>query len=367
MAKDYYKILGVDKNASKEEIKRAYKRLAKKYHPDLNKDADASEKFKEINEAASVLADDNKRAQYDQFGTADFKGFDFGGFNFGDFNFGSFNFDDIFDMFTGGGFRSYTRKRSGAVRGNDLRYDLEIELEDAAFGSDKEILVPKFVKCTKCHGSGAEHNSDVKNCDECNGSGYVRKTTRTPFGIFQQSGTCRRCGGEGKVIKNPCTICDGSGRVHKNTKLKIKIPNGVKTGTQLRVEGEGEAGARGGSSGDLYVFINIKDHNIFDRKGNDIYIDIPISFALAALGGEIEVPTLDGKKAKLKIPSGTQTDTLFRLKGKGIPNLRSYGTGDEKVRVVVQVPKRLNKKQKDLLKQFEKELGKKGVLGKIFS
>jgi molecular chaperone DnaJ len=363
MAKDYYKILGVDKNASKEEIKRAYKKLAKKHHPDLNKDAGASEKFKEINEAASVLADENKRQQYDQFGTAEgFQGF--GGF--GNFDFGGFNFDDIFNMFTGGGFTS-RRKRSGSARGSDLRYDLNIDLEEAVFGVEKEIVVPRLVKCDKCSGKGAEHSTDIGSCDECNGTGYVQKTTRTPFGIFQQSGPCRKCGGEGKVVKNPCNVCDGSGRLHKNTKIKIKIPEGVRTGTQLRVEGEGETGVRGGPSGDLYVFLNVNPHDLFERRGNDLFIDVPIAFTTAALGGEIEVPTLDGKKAKLKIPSGTQTDTLFRLKGKGIPNLRGFGTGDQKVRVVVQVPKSLNKKQKQMLKEFEQALGKKGVLSRIFN
>jgi molecular chaperone DnaJ len=367
MAKDYYKVLGVERNASKEDIKRAYKKLAKKYHPDLNKDGNASEKFKEINEAASVLADDKKRQQYDQFGTAEgMGGFDFGGFDFRDFGFGSFNFDDIFDMFTGGGFGRRQGRRSGSVQGDDLRYDLDIELEDAAFGAEKEIIVPKLVKCTKCHGKGYESESDIDSCDECNGSGYVRKTTRTPFGLFQQSGTCRKCRGAGRFIKNPCSVCDGAGRMQKNIKLKIKIPKGVKTGTQLRIEGEGEAGAYGGSAGDLYVFVTVNSHRYFERKGNDLYLDVPISFATAALGGEIEVPTLDGK-AKIRIPPGTQTDTFFRLKGKGIKNLDGYGTGDEKVRVVVQVPDKLSKKQKELLEQFEKELDKKGVFSRIFS
>jgi molecular chaperone DnaJ len=361
MTKDYYKILGVDKNASKEDIKRAYKKLAKQYHPDINKDKGAADKFKEINEAASVLADDKKRQQYDNFGTAEgFGGFDFGGFDFGGFDFGSFNFDDIFNMFTGGG-----RGRRSA-RGDDLRYDMEIDLEEAATGTEKEITVPKLTRCERCKGTGAEKNSDIAECEECNGSGYVRKTTRTPFGIFQQSGTCRACGGQGRVVKHPCSDCDGQGRYNKNVRIKVKIPAGVRTGTQLRIEGEGEAGARGGQSGDLYVFVNVRQHKIFDRQGDDIYVNMPIAFTTAALGGEIEVPTLNGK-AKINVPAGTQTDTYFRLKGKGIKSLRGYGSGDLKVKVIVQTPASLNKKQKEILRQFEKELGKKGVFSKIFS
>jgi molecular chaperone DnaJ len=369
MAKDYYKVLGVERNSSKEDIRRAYKELAKKYHPDINKGAGASDKFKEINEAASVLADEKKRAQYDQYGTADsnFQGFDFGGAESG-FDFGNFNFDDIFDMFMGGGFTSHRRRRGGAVQGHDLRYDLDINLEDAAFGIEHEIHVPRLVKCENCHGTGAENDSDVKTCDDCKGSGYVRQTTRTPFGMFQQTGPCRTCSGEGKVIKHPCKECDGTGRLQKNTKLKISIPKGVKTGTQLRVEGEGEAGMRGGPDGDLYVFLNVKQHDIFERKGNDLYVDVGISFATAALGGEIDVPTIEGKTAKLKIPAGTQTDTFFKLKGKGVENLHGYETGDEKVRVVVDVPKNLTKKQKDILKEFDNEAEKKepGVFKRIF-
>ncbi|MBW3017200.1 molecular chaperone DnaJ [Candidatus Woesearchaeota archaeon] len=369
MAKDYYKTLGVGKNATKEEIRRAYKELAKKYHPDKNNSPEAAEKFKEINEAASVLADDSKRQQYDQFGTADgFKGFS--GFDFGGSGFGGgfeFNFDDIFDMFMGGQNPfSRRRKRSDSERGADLRYDVDIALKEAAFGVEKEILVSKMDECDKCSGSGAEHKSGIGDCPECNGSGYVTKRARTPFGYFQTSGSCRNCGGTGKIIKDPCQMCDGTGRVKKTKKIKINIPAGVETGNQIRVSGQGEAGFRNGSPGDLYVFINVLEDKVFERDGDDIYINIPISFSMAALGDEIDVPTLDGKKAKLKIPSGTQPGTVFRLKGKGIENLHSYRKGDQLVRVNVDVPKKLNKKQKDLIKELDKSLGTKSFLDKVF-
>ncbi len=356
MAKDYYEILGVSKDASKEDIKRAYKRLAKKYHPDISKEDGAAEKFKEVSEAAAVLGDDQKRANYDQFGTADMSG-GFGGqggagFDFSDFmSGGSFDMGDIFDQFFGGG----QRRRSRQKRGHDLRYDLEITLEEAAEGDKKHIVIPRMATCTKCDGSGAQSASDIKTCDTCNGSGVEKTTRRTPFGIFQQSTTCSRCRGEGKTIKNPCPVCDGEGRIQKNQKIEIEIPAGVETGTKLRVKGEGEAGYKGAPSGDLYVVIHVQEHDTFERDGNDIYISIPISFAQACLGDEIEVPTLKGT-AKLKIPAGTQTDTLFRMKNKGIPSLHGYGKGSEFVKVIVQTPEKLTKKQKELIKQFDKDI-----------
>ena len=362
--KDYYKILGVPKNATKEEIKAAYKRLAKQYHPDLNKSSGAAEKFKEINEAASALADDQKRAQYDQFGTAEaFRGFE--GFDFSDFmsdisGFG-FDFDRIFENFFGGGYGGRARRRQ---RGSDLRYDLEIELEDAAFGSTKTINVPRLEECEKCHGTGAEKESDIVNCADCNGRGIVTRTQRTPFGLFSTTTTCRKCRGEGKYIKNECKECDGKGVVRKTRKIEVKIPKGAVDGTNLRIQGEGETQA-GMSPGDLYIVINIKPHKIFERHGNNIYAKIPISFVTAALGGEIEVPTLEGK-ASLKIPAGTQSNTVFRMKGLGIPDLHSHHVGDENVEIYIAVPDKLTKKQKQLLEEFEKEKGKgflKGVFG----
>src|SRR3989338_4779643 len=366
MAKDYYRILGVEKNATKEEIKKAYKNLAKKSHPDLNKGEGSAEKFKEINEAAAVLADDEKRSQYDRHGTtAEQFGQGFQGFDFSDFMRGSdvgLDFDSIFESFFGGSFR---QGRRGPARGSDLRYDLEITLEEAYSGATKSIAIPRLEKCGKCNGSGAENEKDIVNCADCNGSGVVRRTQRTPFGMLATTMTCRKCHGSGSYIKNPCDECNGKGIVRETRKIEIKIPAGAEEGTNLRIRGEGEAGEKGAETGDLYVIVHMREHDVFERHGDDIYVKINISFATAALGGEIEVPTLDGK-AKLKIPSGTQSNTVFRMKGKGIPYLHGYGTGNENVEVIVEVPKKITKKQKELLKEFDKESGKKGFLGKIF-
>ncbi len=365
--KDYYKILGVNRNATKEEIKAAYKKLAKQYHPDLNKSPDAAEKFKEINEAAAVLGDDQKRAQYDQFGTTGeqfkgFEGFDFSGFmsDFGGFG---FDIDDMVERIFGGySSRARTRRRQ---RGSDLRYDLEIELEDAAFGATKTINIPRLEECDKCNGTGAEKASDIINCDECNGRGVSTKTQRTPFGLFSTTTTCRKCRGEGKYIKNECAECDGRGVVRKTRKIEVKIPAGATDGTNLRIQGEGEADEKGISAGDLYIVIHIKPHKIFERHVNDIYIKIPIPFTIAALGGSIEVPTLKGK-ANLKIPAGTQSNTVFRMRGQGIPALHSHHFGDENIEVYLTVPEKLTKKQKQLIEEFEKESGKKGIFKGMF-
>jgi len=352
--KDYYETLGVGRESTKEEIKRAYKRLAKKYHPDLNKSEDAAERFKEINEAAAVLGDDKKREQYDRFGTADFSNIGGEGFDFADFaNFG-FDFEDIFNTFFGrgfGGFGGGRRRGAAQARGDNLRFDLEITLEEAAAGTKKTVIIPRHETCPKCSGAGG---TDLKKCPECRGEGAIRQTQRTPFGIFSTTRTCRTCGGTGEIVKDVCEICDGEGRVRKNNRLEIEIPAGVEEGTRLRVAGEGEAGERGGPSGDLYVLIRVKPHNIFKRKGNDIYIEVPVSFAEASLGTTIEVPTLEGK-AKLKIPAGTQPGTVFRMKGKGIYDVHGYGKGNENVMVTINVPEKLSKKQKELLKEFEKE------------
>lgn len=364
--KDYYKILGVGKNATKEEIKAAYKKLAKQYHPDLNKSHDAAEKFKEINEAAAVLGDDQKRAQYDQFGTTaeQFRGFE--GFDFSDFmsDIGGFgmDFDRIFETFFGGGFGERTRRRQ---RGSDLRYDLEIELEDAAFGATKAINVPRLEECERCSGTGAESKSDIVSCNECNGRGVTTRTQRTPFGLFSTTTTCRKCRGEGKYIENECKECDGKGIVNKTRKIEVKIPKGAVDGTNLRIQGEGEAGEKGMPSGDLYIVIHVGQHKIFERHGSDIYVKVPVSFTTAALGGEIEVPTLKGK-ANLKIPAGTQSNTVFRMKGLGIPDLHSHHTGDEHVEVYITVPDKLTKKQRQHLEEFEKEKKGKGILKEMF-
>lgn len=374
MAKDYYSTLGVDKNASKDEIRKAYKKLAKKYHPDLNKDQpDAAEKFKEINEAATVLEDDKKRQQYDQFGETGegFSGYEgfgqgggFGGFD-DFFSGGEFGFDDIFDAFFGGG-RRRSRTRH---RGSDLRYELGITLEEAADGVKKNIKVPRYEQCSDCGGSGAESSSDIKTCGECGGSGYVRRTQRTPFGIFSTTSACKKCRGEGRTIDKPCKTCEGEGRVENTTTIEVDVPSGVENGTNLRISGQGEAGEKGAPPGDLYIHIQIKEHDTFERKGNDLYTEVPISFVQATLGDEIEVPTLKGK-AKMTIPAGTQTHKVFRLKAKGMPGLYGSGSGDELVRVIVKTPTKLSKKQKQLLEEFCKESKehiqpKKGFFSKL--
>ena len=364
--KDYYKILGVSKNATKEDIKTAYKKLAKQYHPDLNKSPDAAEKFKEINEAAAVLGDDSKRAQYEQFGTAGEQFQGFSGFDFSDFmsDVGGFgmDFDSIFENFFGGGTR--TRRKQ---RGSDLRYDIEIELEDTAFGTTKTINIPRTEQCEACDGTGAESNSDIANCDECNGRGVTTRTQRTPFGLFSTTTTCRKCRGQGKYIKKGCRECNGKGVVRKTRKIEINIPQGAVDGTNLRIQGEGEASESRMSAGDLYIVIHIKPHKIFERHDNNVYIKIPIPFTIAALGDEIEVPTLKGK-ASLKIPAGTQSNTVFRMKGLGIPDLHSHHAGDENVEVFITVPEKLTAKQKKLLEEFEKEekQSKKGLFKGVF-
>ena len=368
MTKDYYKTLGIESNATKEQIKKAYKRLAKKYHPDLNKSKDADEKFKEINEAAAVLADDEKRTKYDQYGTTaeqfsrGSEGFDFSDF-MSDVSDAGFDFDSIFEGFFGG--RSPFRQKRGPRRGADLRCDMEITLNDAAEGAKRHIVIPRLESCTKCHGSGAESESDIVSCPDCNGSGSKKITQRTPFGLLSTTTTCGKCTGQGKYIKEECVVCDGTGVVKKTRKLEINVPAGAEEGTNLRVHREGEAGEKGAEPGDLYVIIHLKEHEIFERHGDDIYVKIPIQFTIAALGGEIEVPTLDGK-AKLKIPAGTQNNTIFRMKGKGIPYLHDHDRGDENVEVIIDVPERLSKKQKELLKEFEQASKKKGFFGKIF-
>lgn len=360
--KDYYKILGVGKSATKEDIKAAYKKLAKQYHPDLNKSPDAAEKFKEINEAAAVLGDDQKRAQYEQYGTAGGQSQGFSGFDFSDImsDIGGFgtDFDSIFENFFGSS-GSRARRRQ---RGSDLRYDMEIELEDAAFGASKTISVPRLEECSDCNGTGAESKSDIAACDECNGRGVSTRTQRTPFGLFSTTSTCRKCGGEGRYIRNKCPECNGKGVARKTRKIEIKIPAGADDGTNLRVQGEGEAGEKGMEHGDLYIVIHVRPHRTFERDGNDIHIKVPVSFATAALGGEIEVPTLKGK-ASLKIPSGTQSNTIFRMKNLGIPSLHSHHAGDENVEIYIAVPEKLTKNQRLLLEDFEKESGKKGFLG----
>ena len=356
--RDYYEVLGVSKTATQDELKKAYRKLARKYHPDLNKDnEEAAEKFKECNEAYSVLSDDQKRAQYDQFGHAAFEnggmggGGGFGGAGgFG--GFGGSGMEDIFDMFFGGqGGRGGNRAKSGHQRGADLRFDLEITFEEAAFGLEKEINLYRDETCDHCHGEGAEPGSKVESCPECNGTGYVRFTQNTMFGQMVNERPCSRCKGEGKIISEPCKECRGKGTVKRNKKLKVKIPAGVDNGSRLRVSGEGEAGAKGGPNGDLYVYLYVKPHKFFERDGTTVLCEVPINIVQATLGADIKVPTLDGQ-VTMKVPEGTQPGKVLRLKGKGIPSLRGGSRGDQLVRIKVVVPTKLSDKQKDALRKF---------------
>ena len=356
--RDYYEVLGVSKTATQDELKKAYRKLARKYHPDLNKDnEEAAEKFKECNEAYSVLSDDQKRAQYDQFGHAAFENGGMGGSGgfggaggFG--GFGGSGMEDIFDMFFGGqGGRGGSRAKSGPQRGADLRFDLEITFEEAAFGLEKEINLYRDETCDHCHGEGAEPGSKVESCPECNGTGYVRFTQNTMFGQMVNERPCSRCKGEGKIISEPCKECRGKGTVKRNKKLKVKIPAGVDNGSRLRVSGEGEAGAKGGPSGDLYVYLYVKPHKFFERDGTTVLCEVPINIVQATLGADIKVPTLDGQ-VTMKVPEGTQPGKILRLKGKGIPSLRGGSRGDQLVRIKVVVPTKLSDKQKDALRKF---------------
>ena len=358
--RDYYEVLGVKKGASDAEIKKAYRKLAKQYHPDMNPgDKSAEAKFKEVNEAYEVLSDSQKRAQYDQFGHAatDPGGFAGGGFGgFGDFDFDGFS--DIFEtFFGGGGFSSRTtRNRRGPQRGADLKHTLEVSFEEAAFGVKKKIVVNRMDVCTTCRGSGSKPGHQPSTCYQCNGTGQVQYKQRTPFGQFVNIKTCDACHGEGKIITQPCESCSGKGRVRKHIKLEISVPAGIDDGQILPVRGQGEPGVKGGPPGDLYLSIRVKPHPIFKRDGYDILCEIPITFVQAALGAEIEIPTLEGKE-KIIIPEGTQTGTVFRFKGKGIPVLRGSGRGTQHVKVSVEVPKKLNEKQKEVLRQFAELTG----------
>ena len=371
--RDYYEVLGVGRNATPEEIKKAYKKLAKKYHPDLNPDSKtAEEKFKEVSEAYSVLSDDNQRARYDQFGHEGLNGQGMGGFGgFGGFGGQGFDMGDIFSSFFGGGFGGQTRDPSAPQRGGDLRLDLTVTFEEAAKGVEKEVSVTRMEACPDCKGSGAKPGTGRETCSQCGGSGRIRINQTTPFGQFQTVKTCSACGGSGSIIKEPCPKCDGSGRVRKHHKIKVNVPAGVDNGSRLRMQGEGEGGVNGGSNGDLFIYVTVKPHKFFKREGDNVFLEQQISFAEAALGADIEVPTLDGP-VKLTIPEGTQTGTTFRLRGRGFPKLRGYGRGDQHVRVKLFTPQRLSDEQKDLLRKFDSTYAeptgedKKGLFGKIF-
>ncbi|HEA47013.1 MAG TPA: molecular chaperone DnaJ [bacterium] len=382
--RDYYEILGIDRSASSEEIKKAYRDLALQTHPDRvapDKKKEAEERFKEISEAYAVLSDPKKKATYDQFGHAGidgqytyqdiFRGADFGNI------FGGRGFEDILRGFgSGGTFTDIfsdlfgTRVARRPRRGADLEYLLDITLEEAVRGCEQKIDIYHTITCPTCRGSGAKPGTGKKTCSQCQGQGQVRQVTSSIFGQFATVNTCSRCHGAGEVVEEVCHQCHGRGKVKKASRISLKIPSGVDSGTSIRVKGKGEAGELGGPSGDLYVVTRVKSHRIFEREGNDLICEVPLSFITAVLGGEIEVPTLEAK-AVMKIPPGTQTDRVFRLRGKGVPFLHGHGKGDEYVKVIIKVPTRLNEKQKEILKEFAKAGGeklsvsKKGVLDKI--
>ena len=364
MAKrDFYEVLGVSKGASQDEIKKAYRKKAVQFHPDKNPDdKTAEDKFKEVGEAYEILSDDQKRAAYDQMGHAAFQGGGGGGGG-GGFHGGAVDPFDLFNQVFGGGgggggiFEQFfgggqSRDPSGAQRGSDLRYDMEIKFEEAVLGCEKKISITKLDGCGKCNGSGAAKGSGKKTCGTCGGHGQVVAQR----GFFRMQQTCPKCEGQGSVLEKPCGDCRGGGRVEKKSKITLKVPEGVDTGTRLRSGGNGEAGVRGGGSGDLYVVLHVQPHEIFDRDEDDLLCEVPISFVTAALGGELRVPTLSGS-ASIKIPAGTQSGTTFRLKGRGVKNLQGYGTGDLNVKVKVEVPARLDKEQKAKLEEFAKLCG----------
>ena len=366
--RDYYEVLGLKKGASDDEIKKAYRKMAIKYHPDrnLNNKEEAEAHMKEINEAYDVLKDPQKKAQYDQFGHDAFTagggggagGFGgFGGFGGGGFSGGFGDCGDIFDTFFGGGGRSQAR-RNGPEQGADLRMDIELTFEEAAFGVEKELKVPRMENCTECGGTGAAKGTSPEECSNCHGTGQVQSYANTPFGRMVNSHVCERCGGSGKIIKTPCKECGGRGQKKVNKTIKVKIPAGIDEGQRIRVSGGGQAGKRGGPSGDLYVYVYIKKHELFTREGYDVLCEVPVTFVQAALGDTIEVPTIHGK-VEMKVAAGTQSGTIMRLRGKGIPMLRRNGNGDQHVRIKVLTPQKLSSRQKELLKEFADLSGNK--------
>ena len=371
--RDYYEVLGVKKDASQDEIKKAFRKLTKENHPDLHPgDKACEERFKEANEAYEVLSDPDKRQKYDQFGHAAFDpsaGYGAGGFGgFGGFDdiFGGGGFGDIFSSIFGGG--AATRNPNAPRRGDDVRASLNISFEEAAFGCEKEVTAPRIELCPDCHGTGCAPGTTAETCPDCHGTGSVRTTQRTPFGMAQSTGPCQKCRGSGKIIHQPCKTCRGLGKIRRNKKLNVKVPAGIDDGQAIPISGMGNAGANGGPAGDLLVGVIVRPHPIFEREGTSVYMEQEISYAQAALGAEVEVPTLDGK-VKLNIPEGTQPGAVFRMRGRGIPSLRGGGRGDQFVSVKMTVPRNLTGTQKELLRQFaasmgELDGGKSGLFGK---
>lgn len=358
--RDYYEVLGLKKGASDDEIKKAFRKMAMKYHPDKNPgDKEAEEKFKEINEAYSVLSDPDKKSKYDRFGFAGVDpnaGFGGGGSGFGGFG-GTGGFEDIFDMFGGmfgGGFGGgQQRRNNGPKKGRDLQKAITITFEEAAFGCKKELEINKYVACPTCKGEGTKPGTSKKTCPKCGGSGQISQMQRTPFGQFQSVTQCDQCGGTGQINETPCEDCRGTGKVRKTVKISVDIPDGVDNESVIPIRGQGEPGVNGGPNGDLYIVISVKPHKVFKRNGSDLYLEIPISFDQAALGAEIIVPTLEGK-VSYKVPAGTQPGTTFRLKGKGVRNLRNDRMGDLYVKVNLEVPTKLNHKQKKAIEEMGK-------------
>ena len=362
--RDYYEVLGLQKGASDDEIKKAFRKMAMKYHPDRNPgDKEAEEKFKEVNEAYGILSDPDKKNKYDRFGHA---GVDPNA-GFGGGGFGGAGFDDIFDIFGnmfgggfgGGGFGGgNARRRNAPMKGRDLQKAITITFEEAAFGTKKEISVTKYVKCSTCNGDGTKPGTEKKTCPNCGGSGQVHTVQRTPFGQFQSTGPCPDCGGKGTMIETPCDDCGGTGKVRKTIKINVDIPAGIDNGQTIRLNGQGDCGINNGPSGDLLINVSVKSHPLFNRDGADISCEIPVTYMDAVLGAEIIVPTIDGD-VKFNISAGTQNGTVFNLKGKGVKRINRTDRGNQYVKIFVEVPKNLNKKQKDLLKDFEASLTEK--------
>lgn len=357
--RDYYEVLGLNKGASDDEIKKAYRQSVKKYHPDLHPgDADCEEKMKEVNEAYEVLSDKDKKARYDQFGHAgvdpNYGAGAGGGSPFG----GGIDIDDIFSSFFGGFGGRRSQSANAPARGSDVETNVTITFEEAAKGCKKTISYNSVSTCDECHGTGAQAGSQPKTCSACGGSGRVTINQRTPFGVVQTQRSCDACHGKGKIIDNPCRKCSGTGRQRKSRTVDVTVPAGIKDGQILNVSGRGNAGYNGGPAGDLHVYINVRSHSLFERRGDDVWCDLPITFAQAVLGSEVTVPTLDGK-VSYTIHEGTQPGDVFKFKGRGIPHLGGRGKGDQYVRVVVEIPKNLNNKQKDLVRQFDSTTGEK--------